>query len=100
MMMIGQVEFGLVVGQIGLARSPEKAKFVLIDTIVLEPVELHDHGFGSFGLDATVGDAFGSDAVSLDGCRGLGISQLLKYVAYFHSFLGLEVSCTKFCFSS
>ena len=49
----------------------------MVDAAVMEPVELHVHGFGSFGLDMTVDDVFSSAVVSLDRCRRLMMTQFL-----------------------
>ena len=40
----------------------------MVDAAVMEPVELHAHGFGSFGMDMTVYDVSSSAVVSLDRC--------------------------------
>jgi hypothetical protein len=46
-------------------------------------MKLHVHGFGVFGLDDTVYDAFGSRVVSFDGCWGLGMPLFFQFVADF-----------------
>ena len=55
----------------------EEAELVMVDAAVTEPVELHVHDFGSFGLDTTVDDAFSSAVVSLDRSRRLTMTQFL-----------------------
>ena len=86
LLMTGWVVFFPVVHQVGLTRLPEEVELVLVDTAVMKPMESHVHGFCSFGLDTTVDDAFGSAVVSLDECRGFGMSQFLQYVANFNCF--------------
>ena len=83
--------FSPIVGQIGFTGLPEEAKLVLVDTSISEPVESHFHGLCLFWLDMTVDDTFGSAVVSLYRCRGLNITQFLQYVAYFNSFMCIDV---------
>ena len=77
LVMTSRVMFSPVVSKIGFARALEEAKLVLVDTAVTEPVEVHVHGIGSFGLDTTVDDAFSSAVVCLDRSRGLMMTQFL-----------------------
>ena len=49
----------------------------MVDAAVTEPVEFHVNGFGSFGLDMTVDDAFSSAVVSLDRCRWLTMTPFM-----------------------
>jgi hypothetical protein len=60
-----------VVSQVSVAVLPDETELVLVDAAVMEPVEIHVHGFGPFGLDTTVDDAFSSAVVRLDRSRGL-----------------------------
>ncbi len=66
-----------VVGKVGVVRSQEETELVLVDTVATEPVEMHVHGFGLFGLDTTIDDALSSAVVCLDWSRGLMMTQFL-----------------------
>ena len=89
--MTGCVVFRPVVHQVVLTRSPEEAELVFMGTAVMKPVEVHVNCFGLFVLNTTVDDIFGSAIVSLDGCGGLRMSQLWKYVTYINSFASIDV---------
>ena len=44
---------------------PEEAESVMVDVLVMEPVELHVHGLGAFGDDGFVDNATGCVVVGL-----------------------------------
>ena len=77
LVMTGWVVFLPVVCQAGLTGLPEEVELVLVDTAVVEPMELHVNGFCLFGLDTTVDDVFSSAVVRLDRCRRLTMTQFL-----------------------
>jgi hypothetical protein len=52
------VVFGEVITMVGFAASPSDTELVLFDP-VLNPIELHIHGFGMLEFGAFVGKAIG-----------------------------------------
>ena len=56
------------------AQAPEKVKLFLTDAEILQPVEVHVHGFGAFWLDPFVDNAFGGGIVDLQGGGWLRVS--------------------------
>jgi hypothetical protein len=66
-----------VVGIVCGARAPIKSDLLLIDAAILQPVETHIHGFGTFWLHLFVDDAFGGGIVNLNGGGRLFVSHFL-----------------------
>ncbi len=54
-----------------------KSELLLIDAAILQPMETHIHGFGTFWLHLFVDDAFGSGIVNLKGGGRLFVSHFL-----------------------
>ena len=70
LVVFGREVFGVVVGQIFVARSPMDTKLTLADTIS-HPVKAHVDGFGAALFDRVVDDTSGAGVVYLDGSSGL-----------------------------
>ena len=58
--------FGEIIGAVKSAFFPVYKKLSLANAIV-NPIEMHVDGFGSFLLDGVIGNAVGGTVIGLDG---------------------------------
>ncbi len=64
---------GEVVGKIVGPTAPINEKIPIIDTIV-DPIEMHVHGYGASLFDCIIDYTSGTSIVSLDGCWRLRVA--------------------------
>lgn len=90
---------GEVISHVGFARSPAYFKLVLLDAII-DPVEMHVHGFATPLLDTVVGNAHGSAIVCDHWCWLLLVSKFLQNDLYWYRLLSIVDLCSVFSFCS
>ena len=89
--------FSPIVSVIEFAWAPVDAELFLAFAIS-EPVESHVHGFGPFGLDLSVDDAFGGGVVCLERGGRLCVSEFLQDNADEDCLAGHDVKRRQFRF--
>ena len=69
--------FRPVVGIVRGAGAPIKSELLLVDAVILQPMETHIHGSGTFWLHPFVDDAFSGGIVNLNRGGRLFVSHFL-----------------------
>ena len=77
-MVCSRVVLGRAVGQIVFFWFPEDVELAL-GGAVLEPIEVHVNGFGTFLFNCSYEDATGGNIVSFNGVGGCGWPNSMRY---------------------
>jgi len=77
------------VRKIANARLPLDDELAILDAI-LEPMEMHDNGFGAFLFNSSIEDAAGNTVVSCDDSGRLGPSHFTESLPEWGSSLGID----------
>ena len=96
--MVRRVVLGEVVSKVSAAGFPIYEKLALPDA-VLDPIEAHVDGFGSFLFDCVVREAFCGGVVDADWNRWLRVPKFCEGSAYWHGLLTIMKSGADFGFS-
>ncbi len=79
-----------IVCYIGSRGAPVWAKMLLVCTAT-EPMEVHVHGLGLFGLDGIVDNAKGCGVVGLDWREWLGMAHFDEEMTQWDEFMCIDV---------
>ena len=90
---------GVVIGKIVRSGPPVDQELPLAGP-VLDPVESHVDGRGSFLLDGVSRKSFCGGVLDLDGGWRLGMTHLVESCLNGDGFLSVHVGRRNFCFSS
>ena len=93
-----RVVLGEIVTDVSAAEFPINEKLTLPGA-VLDPIEAHIDGFGSFLLYGAICETFRGRVVNADWCWGLWVPEFLEGSAYRHGLLAVVKSGTDFCLS-
>ena len=90
--------FGVVVGEVNVARCPKNVEVTLADAVA-DPVETHVHGAAAFLFDCVIGDTIGACIVGLDWGWRLRVSHGDEDGAEHFRVFGIVEECSEFGFS-
>ena len=94
-----RVVLGEIVTEVSAARFPINEKLTLPGA-VLDPIEAHIDGFGSFLLYGAICETFRGRVVDADWSWWLWVPEFLEGSAYWHGLLAVVKSGTDFSLSS
>ena len=92
------VVIGIIVTKVSVARIPMNERLTLPDA-VLDPIEAHIDGFGSFLLYGAVCETFRGRVVDADWSWWFRVPKFLEGSVYWHGLLAIVKSSTNFGFS-